>query len=134
MNRNSKKEIIKEAVCANLRQGMIKKDAAKIAGISEKTFYRWVAEDDSFDSRVEANIIDYKQTLIKLINFHAMKNGMIALKILETRFPHEWGKPRIGVQRSAEGNNDIRKLAEIIDSIVADEDDEQNENMNLNLL
>lgn len=83
------KETIKKSICTYLRQGMFKKDAAIMAGISEKTLYRWVEEDDSFDSQVEANILKYKQSLIKVMTQQAKKNGMLALKILQARWPKE---------------------------------------------
>jgi len=94
MAKEEKKLKIKDDICAYLKDGMRKKDAALIAGISEKTFYRWIAEDDSFDSRVELSILKYKRSLIVNLNTCAEKNGMTGLKILEKRWPEEWGKNR----------------------------------------
>ncbi|EKD91006.1 MAG: hypothetical protein ACD_30C00052G0024 [uncultured bacterium] len=81
-------------ICNYLRGGLYKKDAAIMAGISEKTFYRWVEEDDSFDSQVEASILEYKHSLIQTLNLNAEKNGMLALQILKIRWPKEWTQPQ----------------------------------------
>jgi len=88
-----KKEETKRTICVNLAEGMSKKDSAIMAGISEKTFYRWVAEDDSFDSQVEAKILEYKQKIIQSVTLNAFKNGSIGLEILRRRWPKEWNVP-----------------------------------------
>ena len=77
----SKQEKIKQKILDYLEQGAYKKDAALMSGISEKTFYRWLEEDDSFDSRVEASILCYKYSLIKTLNFQAKNNGTLPFKI-----------------------------------------------------
>jgi hypothetical protein len=62
-----------------------------MAGISEATFYRWIEEDESFESLVEASILDYKHTLVKNLTDNAVKDGRLALEVLKRRFPKEWG-------------------------------------------
>lgn len=114
MNRDLKKEKIKEDICAYLREGSCKKDAAILAGISEKTFYRWMTENDSFGSRVEANILEFKHSLVKNVNKHVIKNGMVALDILARRWPKDWGKPR-KMQYKEPGN--YASLEDIADSL-----------------
>lgn len=87
MNEEKKKEEIKTRIYSYLKEGMYKKDSSILAGISEATFYRWVDEDESFESRVEASILEYKHTLVKRINACAEKDGRLALEVLRRRFP-----------------------------------------------
>ncbi|MDP2649669.1 MAG: hypothetical protein Q8P10_02385 [bacterium] len=82
-----KKEETKNRIYDYLKQGLHKKDSAVLAGISEATLYRWIEEDESFESRVEASILEYKHTLIKNINICAEKDGRLALEVLRRRFP-----------------------------------------------
>lgn len=110
----SRRKTIEKDICTHLRQGLDKKGAAKLAGISEKTFYRWVAENDSFGSRVEANILEYRHSLVKTINTHAIKNGMIALKILETRWPKDWKVPKNTRHDKSEDDRSIEKIVEAL--------------------
>jgi transposase len=90
MDENQDKLEEKNRIYDSLKQGMSKKDSAILAGISEATFYRWIEEDESFKSRVEASILEYKQTLIKNVNLAAVKDGKLALEVLKRRFPKEW--------------------------------------------
>lgn len=102
----------KEKIHTYLKEGMCKKDAALMSGISEKTFYRWVSEDDSFDSCVEASILEYKHSLIKKINIAAEKDGRLALEVLTRRFPNEWSANRI--VESDNGEESIQQIAELL--------------------
>ena len=104
---------IKENIFNYLRQGMFKKDASVMAGISEATFYRWIEDDESFKSRVEASILLYKRSLIENMNTYAEKNGMLALKILQLRWPNEWGDHSI-TENSKEGETSSEKIAELL--------------------
>lgn len=90
MDENQKTNEIKNTICSYLIEGMFKKDAAVMAGISEATFYRWVEEDESFKSRVEAGVLEYKHTLIKNVNAAAVVNGRLAFEILTRRFSNDW--------------------------------------------
>lgn len=108
---------IKNKIYEYLKEGMHRKDAANMAGISEATFYRWLESDESFKSRIEANILEYKRSLIHCVNTCAIKDGRLALEVLKRRFPKEWSE-----NSGIEENNDLRegmdKLAEALDAIV----------------
>lgn len=90
MDTDLKKEKIKEDIFAYLKQGMFKKDASKMAGISEDTYLRWYKEDADFADRVEASILEYKHSLIKNLTQASITNPRIALEILRTRWAKEW--------------------------------------------
>lgn len=121
MEENKKQNTIKEVIYNHLREGMCKKDSAIMAGISEATFYRWVSEDDSFDSRVEANILEYKHSLIKKVNIAADKDGRLALEVLSRRFPREWGQNnRID---DNENENSIQAIADMLQKVILEEHD-----------
>lgn len=81
---------VKENICSYIKEGLFKKDSAVMAGISEATLYRWIEEDESFKSRVEASVLEYKHTLIKNMTTCAVKDGRLALEVLKRRFPKEW--------------------------------------------
>jgi hypothetical protein len=81
---------VKDNICDYLEEGMWKKDAAELAGITERTFYRWCEEDVSFVSRVQLSILKYKRNLIKVINLGSIKKPEVAIRVMEQRWPEEW--------------------------------------------
>jgi hypothetical protein len=95
MNSDPKRDKTKEDICNYLKQGLLKKDASVMAGIDESTLYRWMNDDASFASRVEASVLEYKHSLIKYVNTSAVNDGRLALEVLRRRFPDEWSVPRI---------------------------------------
>lgn len=114
------KEKVKQEVCSYLKEGLFKKDAAAMAGIDESTLYRWMESDASFASRVEANVLEYKRTLIKFLNYHAMKSGKIALAILARRWPSEWSAtPQLEYRDSTPSD----EVATAIQSLLLNEDE-----------
>jgi len=117
MDENLRKEETKNNIYNYLKEGLFKKDAAVMAGISEATFYRWIEEDESFKSRVEASIIEYKHSLIKNINACAVKDGKLALEILRRRFPKEWdGKLYTEEKEGYEGST--KQVADLLQKIL----------------
>ena len=125
MTKEEKRLKIKDKIYAYLKEGMCKKDAALLAGISEKTFYRWVAENDSFDSRVEANIIKYKASLVEILSHHAEKDWRPAFKILQQRWPDEWGENgKIETERKNESSS--KDIADLLLKIYRDQPDREN--------
>ena len=86
-----KKQNVKKRIYKYLQEGMFKKDAAAMAGISEATYFRWIKEDESFESQVELRILKFKHTLVKNVILSSHKDGRLALEILRRRFPKEWG-------------------------------------------
>lgn len=116
MDENQQNASIKTVICGYLKEGMFKKDAAIMAGISEATFYRWIEEDESFKSQVEASILGYKHTLIKNITTCAAKDGKLALEVLRRRFPKEWdGKRDFEADGRYEGST--RQVADLLQKI-----------------
>lgn len=90
MDERTQHQTVKNNIHKYLKEGLFKKDAAVLAGISEATFYRWLDDDESFKSQVEANIAEYKLSLIKTVNTAAIKNGKLALEVLQKRWPKDW--------------------------------------------
>lgn len=118
MDKEEKIDEIKKDICDFLKEGITKKDAAIMAGISEATFYRWIEENESFKSRVEASILEYKHTLIKNVNTCAEKDGRLALEVLSRRYPKEWGvKTQIEVEEDQQRLRIMRKTEEILDGL-----------------
>jgi hypothetical protein len=101
MNTDSENKNTKDTICEYLKEGLYKKDAASMAGIDESTFYRWIKEDASFASRVEASILEYKRSLIQNVNKVAENNAGVALQILRLRWPQDWDKPQYEDKRDS---------------------------------
>lgn len=121
MDDKTKKVLTIEKILGYLKDGLCKKDAAMMSGISEKTFYRWVSEDNSFDSEVEASILEYKHSLIKKINIASEKDGRLALEVLSRRFPREWST-KIVSGRDDNSRESIQRIADAIEGIVLSEE------------
>jgi len=114
---------IKENICNYIREGMFKKDSAIMAGISEATFYRWIEEDESFESLVEASVMEYKRTLIKNITNCAEKDGRLALEVLKRRYPKEWGDNATTLTNSQDLSKERKNVAELLEKIYRQNDD-----------
>lgn len=124
MEENQKKEDIKNKIYEYLKEGMLKKDTALMVGIDESTFYRWVKEDASFASRVEASILEYKHTLIKNVNVTAIKDGKFALEVLKRRFPHDWDGSYDEQKETGHTTND--EVAELLQKVLGMPNKEEN--------
>lgn len=118
MDKDQRNTIIEDAICAYLKEGMYKKDAAIMAGIDESTLYRWIEADASFASRVEASILEYKHSLVQNINTQAKIDGRLALELLKRRFPND----------NSEEKNDMRasmdRIVDAMDRLLAAPDEE----------
>lgn len=115
---NQKKEKVKNKICEYLKQGMSKKDAAIMAGISEATFYRWMV-DESFESRAEASILEYKHTLVNNVTKCAEKDGRLALEVLKRRFPNEWGENAHSI--SQEMDDERKGVVALLEAVYKEE-------------
>jgi len=92
-----------KAIEKRIREGASYADAAKASGIDPRTFQTWLAKgrEDTFNGRmsefqhfyqrVEAANLDIKGLLIKRVIKGSAKDPRLALKVLERRFPEEWG-------------------------------------------
>lgn len=109
---------MKNKICEYIKAGMHRKDAAVMAGISEATFYRWIESDESFKSRIEASLLEYKHSLIKCVNTCAIKDGRLALEVLKRRFPNEWGE-NSGFEETNVIREGMDELVEKLDAIVS---------------
>lgn len=121
MDENQRKEEAKNNICNYLKQGLYKRDSAILAGISEATFYRWLEEDESFESRVEASILEYKHSLIKIVNACAEKDGRLALEVLRRRFPDIDAIS----ERNEEAERTKKKLIEKFEQIIFARDEDR---------
>jgi len=91
------------AIEQRIRLGSSYADAATVAGIDRRTFQVWMARgrDDTqagrvteyqhFYHRVEVANLDVKAVLIGRVMAGSRRDPRLALKILERRFPEEWG-------------------------------------------
>jgi len=113
-----------DTICKLIEQGMLKKDAAILGGISEPTFYRWLEENDSFKSKVEASLIRYKQKLIDIINVNSIKDGKLALEILARRFPQDFtAKQQLELINPAQEIKRINQMLGLFDDLEKKDDE-----------
>lgn len=107
-------KVIKE-ICGYLEDGLSQKDAARLAGISESTFYEWVDQKSEFSELVELALSKYKHRLLRFVNKDAVNNGRLALEVLSRRWPKEFGhKSQTTVEESGTvvaQKDDVRKFA-----------------------
>jgi hypothetical protein len=99
-------------ILKSLEEGMWKKDAAVINGITEQTFHNWQRDYPEFKRLVREAILDYKRNLIVAVNVGAVKNPNIALKVLQTRWGKEWNPPKKVQLTDPEG--ELQKVLSIL--------------------
>ncbi len=78
------------SICKYLEDGMLQKDSAILSGVSKATFYRWLKDNKTFKTRVEASLLKYKEKLIKIVNIRSIEDGKLALEMLARRWPEEF--------------------------------------------
>jgi hypothetical protein len=82
-----------------LRAGNHLSVAARAAGLSEATVYRWLKARGSayraFAAAVERAIAESEVVLVATIAQGAARNPGVALKMLERRHPDRWGRIRV---------------------------------------
>lgn len=115
-------EIVKE-ICTSIEVGHTQKDAAILAGISEKTFYNW-RNGISIDKEQKLQLLQslrlahrrYKDKLLKLLHGAATskQDARTALEILARRYPDEWGE-RLKMEMTLNPVEEIKKIMERID-------------------
>ena len=76
-----------------LSQGMTVKSACALAGISQQTYYQWVATKPQFTEMIQKAESEMKERALKVIN-QAAQNGQwqAAAWLLERREPNEYGR------------------------------------------
>jgi hypothetical protein len=98
-----------------LENGITQKDAAVLAGITERTWHRWKQENVSIVSRVEASILKYKQSLIQIVNVGCLKDPKLALELLARKYPNEYGTKQQVELIDPEAQ--IQRMMNIIDGV-----------------
>lgn len=63
-------EVVKE-ICDHIKNGLTKKDAAILSGITEQSIYDWINKYSSFSQSVKKAEVDAKNDMIKIIRLTA---------------------------------------------------------------
>lgn len=101
MGRRSKlTEEVQEKVCEYVRQGLTYEVAARAAGISESTFYRWRERGEKarkgkfrkFWEALKRAEAEGEQALVRRILSASNDTWQAAAWILERRYPDRWGR------------------------------------------
>ena len=71
---------------------------------------------ESFESRVEAGVIRYKEKLITTLNMGSLKDYRAALAILKVRFPAEWNVVK-RVEHSGSIETNTKEIAELLQKV-----------------
>jgi len=116
-------EIVKE-ICESIEVGHTQKDAAVLAGISERVFYNW-RNGIGIDKEQKLHLLQslrlahrhYKDKLLKLLHgaATAKQDARTALEILARRYPDEWGE-RLKIETTINPQEEMRKIDERIKS------------------
>ncbi len=91
---------VQETICRYVRQGLTYETAARAAGISESTFYRWRARGEKaqrgkfrqFWEAVKKAEAEAEQRLVERILAASRDSWQAAAWILERRYPDRWGR------------------------------------------
>ena len=92
LGRPRKSDKVREEVLANLREAMSIKSAYTLAGISERTYYRWIDEDEEWAQEVEMAKRFSEAVMVSRLKGLADEKGDWRgyAWLLERRFPGEW--------------------------------------------
>jgi transposase len=96
VGRPKKSDKVRQEVLSNLREAMSIKSAYTLAGISERTYYRWIKEDEEWAEEVEmAKRFSEAVMVSRLKALGEEKADWRAYAwLLERRFPEEWTAKR----------------------------------------
>jgi transposase len=96
IGRPRKSDKVREEVLSNLREAMSIKSAYTLAGISERTYYRWIDEDEEWAKEVEMAKRFSEAVMVSRLKGLADEKGDWRgyAWLLERRFPGEWTAKR----------------------------------------
>lgn len=85
---------VEERFLASIRAGNHRETAAKFAGISPATMYRWLSDDRgryrTFFEEVERAEAEVEQSAVSSVMSHIPDDPKLALSYLAKRFPRRW--------------------------------------------
>jgi len=86
---------VQDRFIAAIKAGNFRETAARLAGISPATMYRWLSADQepylSFRSAVEAAEAELEASVLKTVTDRIPDDPRLALSFLAKRFPRRWG-------------------------------------------
>ena len=92
-------EEIHASIVADLTKGQTRACAAEIAGIGERTLYRWLTRGKKGDAPFAAFLADVKKAerkaerkMVGIVRAAARQTWQAAAWWLERKFPESWGK------------------------------------------
>lgn len=136
LGRPRKSDKVREEVLANLREAMSIKSAYTLAGISERTYYRWIEEDEEWAEEVKmAKRFSEAVMVSRLKALGEEKADWRAYAwLLERRFPEEWSaKKEIDLNHNQVNDGGAALVIEMIEQTdqrlleLRDDTDEQSE-------
>lgn len=90
MSRGKKKPEIVERICQALRLGNSRKASAAYGGITERTFYNWLTEDEAFAQKIAEAEAQAECRNVQVIQEAADRSWQAAAWWLERRRPADW--------------------------------------------
>lgn len=126
---------VSEKICRAIRAGNYPAVAARAAGISDATFYRWMEQGRNAKSGIHRDFYDAVGQAVAESEAHAVAilrkastNGewRAAESLLKRRFPHNWGGhgPRTPELEEKRPTVDLKQLNErelkVLEKILAD--------------
>ena len=91
--RPPKHDSVREELLANLREPMSIKAAYTLAGVSERTYYRWIDEDEEWAQEVEMAKRYSEAVMVAKVQRMSEEKGdwRAFMFLLKQRFPDEYG-------------------------------------------
>ena len=91
---------VQDRIVAAIRAGNYPKTAADYAGITERTFYRWLQRGQDEDSGIYHEFAQAVQRAeseaevcaVAILQRHMADNWRAAVTFLERKFPERWGR------------------------------------------
>ena len=86
---------VQDRIIAAIRAGHFRESAARLAGISPATLYRWLsAETEPYQAFQEAVVTaeaELEETVLEVVTDRIPDDARLALAFLAKRFPARWG-------------------------------------------
>jgi transposase len=125
LGRKPKSRAVREELLENLRTGMSVGAAHTLAGVSETTYYRWIAEDEKWAEEVAAaNCFGEAVMLTKLDRCAEEKSDWRAYAWrLSRRFPKIYGDQKqvdLNVTKQSDGSAEVLSMMKQIEALHAE--------------
>jgi hypothetical protein len=136
-------ELIEE-ICTYIENGNSNNDTCKLVGISDSSFYSWLADAEKFqkgeevqDGEIKLDLLDnikraeagFKAFHINNITKSSRKEWTASAWLLERKFPKEFGRiDRNAIMLSKADNGMLKQMNELLQEMALGDDEDSDNN------